>query len=62
MLAVIGALLLGVLLAILGQTIVATTLPTIARDLHGLPDLSWVVTAYIVAATGHAVSSRRRRR
>ncbi|HEY3941794.1 MAG TPA: MDR family MFS transporter [Acidimicrobiales bacterium] len=48
---VIGALLLGMLLAALDQTIVATALPTIAGDLHGLSDLSWVVTAYILAST-----------
>ncbi|HLI53720.1 MAG TPA: MFS transporter [Acidimicrobiales bacterium] len=48
---VIGALLLGMLLAALDQTIVATALPTIAGDLHGLSQLSWVVTAYILAST-----------
>src|SRR5215469_2356922 len=35
-LVIIGALLLGMLLAALDQTIVATALPTIAGDLHGL--------------------------
>jgi len=39
------------LLAALDQTIVATALPTIAGDLHGLSHLSWVVTAYLLAAT-----------
>ena len=39
------------LLAALDQTIVATALPTIAGDLHGLSDLSWIVTAYILAST-----------
>src|ERR1700685_1639092 len=48
---IIGALLLGMLLAALDQTIVATALPTIAGDLHGLSHLSWVVTAYILAST-----------
>src|SRR5690348_14111183 len=42
-LVIIGALLLGMLLAALDQTIVATALPTIAGDLHGLSHLSWVV-------------------
>ncbi|QTD98279.1 MDR family MFS transporter [Streptomyces cyanogenus] len=47
----IGALLLGLLLAALDQTIVATALPTIVSDLGGLEHLSWVVTAYLLAAT-----------
>src|SRR6201992_3384067 len=51
LLIIIGALLLGMLLAALDQTIVATALPTIAGDLHGLSHLSWVVTAYILAST-----------
>ncbi len=51
LLVIIGALLLGMLLAALDQTIVATALPTIAGDLHSLSDLSWVVTAYILAST-----------
>ena len=50
-LVIIGALLLGMLLAALDQTIVATALPTIAGDLHGLAHLSWVVTAYLLAST-----------
>jgi EmrB/QacA subfamily drug resistance transporter len=48
---IIGALLLGMLLAALDQTIVATALPTIAGDLHGLSHLSWVITAYLLAST-----------
>jgi EmrB/QacA subfamily drug resistance transporter len=48
---IIGALLLGMLLAALDQTIVATALPTIAGDLHGLSHISWVVTAYLLAST-----------
>ncbi|PKW07551.1 drug resistance transporter, EmrB/QacA subfamily [Streptomyces sp. 1222.5] len=47
----IGALLLGLLLAALDQTIVSTALPTIVSDLGGLEHLSWVVTAYLLAAT-----------
>ncbi|MFH9813978.1 DHA2 family efflux MFS transporter permease subunit [Streptomyces sp. NPDC017230] len=47
----IGALLLGMLLAALDQTIVSTALPTIVSDLGGLEHLSWVVTAYMLAAT-----------
>jgi EmrB/QacA subfamily drug resistance transporter len=51
LLVIIGTLLLGLLLASLDQTIVATALPTIAGDLHDLSHLSWVVTAYILAST-----------
>ncbi|MFD5003275.1 DHA2 family efflux MFS transporter permease subunit [Streptomyces mutabilis] len=47
----IGALLLGMLLAALDQTIVSTALPTIVSDLGGMEHLSWVVTAYMLAAT-----------
>ena len=47
----IGALLLGLLLAALDQTIVSTALPTIVSDLGGLEHLSWVVTAYLLAST-----------
>jgi len=44
-------LLLGMLLAALDQTIVATALPTIAGDLHGLSHLAWIVTAYLLTST-----------
>lgn len=47
----IGALLFGMLLAALDQTIVSTALPTIASELGGLDHLSWVVTAYLLAST-----------
>ncbi|WP_327161759.1 MFS transporter [Streptomyces zaomyceticus] len=47
----IGALLLGMLLAALDQTIVSTALPTIVSELGGMEHLSWVVTAYMLAAT-----------
>jgi EmrB/QacA subfamily drug resistance transporter len=48
---VIGALLLGMFLAALDQTVVATALPTIVGDLHGASHLSWVVTAYLLSST-----------
>jgi EmrB/QacA subfamily drug resistance transporter len=45
------ALMLGMFLAALDQTIVSTALPTIVGDLHGLNHLSWVVTSYLIAST-----------
>ena len=45
------AIILTMLLAALDQTIVATALPTIVGELNGLEHLSWVVTAYMLAAT-----------
>jgi len=44
-------LMAGMLLAALDQTIVATALPTIVGELHGLNHLSWVVTAYLLTST-----------
>ena len=46
-----GALALGMLLAALDQTVVATALPTIVGSLGGLNHLSWVVTSYLLAST-----------
>jgi EmrB/QacA subfamily drug resistance transporter len=46
-----SAMMLATLLAALDQTIVATALPQIVSDLHGFEDLSWVVTAYLLATT-----------
>jgi EmrB/QacA subfamily drug resistance transporter len=48
---VFAALMLGMFLAALDQTIVATALPTIVGELGGLNHLSWVVTAYLLAST-----------
>jgi EmrB/QacA subfamily drug resistance transporter len=45
-----AAIVLAMLPAVLDQTILATGLPVIAKDLGSLSDLSWVVTAYVVAA------------
>jgi len=50
-LVVIGALLLGMFLASLDQTVVSTALPTIVGDLHGASHLTWVVTAYLLTST-----------
>jgi EmrB/QacA subfamily drug resistance transporter len=49
--AVVGAVMLGMLLAALDQTIVSTALPTIVGDLGGADHLAWVVTAYMLAET-----------
>ena len=48
---VIGALMLGMFLAALDQTVVSTALPTIVGDLNGASHLSWVVTAYLLSST-----------
>jgi MFS family permease len=48
---ILGALMTGMLLAALDQTIVSTALPTIVGDLGGASHLSWVVTAYLLAST-----------
>jgi len=45
------AVMSGMLLAALDQTIVSTALPRIVSELHGLKDLSWVVTAYLLTST-----------
>jgi EmrB/QacA subfamily drug resistance transporter len=45
-----AAIVLAMLPAVLDQTILATGLPVIAADLGSLGDVSWVVTAYVVAA------------
>ena len=42
---------LGMLLASLDQTVVATALPTIVGQLGGLNHLSWVITAYLLTST-----------
>lgn len=51
---VLSGLMLGLFLAALDQTIVATALPTIAGELGGLEQLSWVVTAYLLTSTASA--------
>ena len=47
---IIGALMLAMLLAALDQTIVSTALPTIANELHGLNEYSWVATSYLLTS------------
>ncbi|QTT76462.1 MFS transporter [Streptomyces mobaraensis NBRC 13819 = DSM 40847] len=48
---VFTALMLTLLLAALDQTIVATALPRIVGDLHGVDRMTWAVTAYLLTST-----------
>jgi EmrB/QacA subfamily drug resistance transporter len=48
---IVIAVLLGMLLAALDQTIVATALPTVVADLGGAGHQSWLVTSYLLAST-----------
>ncbi|GLW49575.1 MFS transporter [Streptomyces sp. NBRC 14336] len=45
------ALMLALLLAALEQMIVATALPKIVGELHGLDRMSWAITAYLLTST-----------
>lgn len=44
-------LMITMLLASLNNTVLASALPTIVGELHGVEHLTWVVTAYILAST-----------
>ena len=46
-----GGVMIGLFLAALDQTIVATALPTMVAELRGFQHLSWVVTAYLLTST-----------
>ena len=48
---IIVGIMLAMLLAALDQTIVATALPTIGRELGDVEHLPWVVTAYLLTST-----------
>ena len=48
---ILGAVLLGILLSALDQTIVGTALPTIVTDLRGNDVYIWAFTSYLLAAT-----------
>ncbi|UXA15995.1 MDR family MFS transporter [Mycobacterium sp. SMC-4] len=48
---IFAAVALGMMLAALDQTIVATALPTVVADLGGAGHQSWVVTSYLLAST-----------
>jgi EmrB/QacA subfamily drug resistance transporter len=51
---ILMSLLLTMFLAALDQTIVATALPTIGRQFNDVGNLSWVITAYLLASTAVA--------
>ncbi|MEV4087568.1 MFS transporter, partial [Nonomuraea fuscirosea] len=46
-----AGLLIGMLLSVLDQTVVAIALPDIAADLGGMDAIGWVVTSYVLAST-----------
>ena len=48
---VMGSLMLTMFLAALDQTVVGTALPRITSEFNALGQLSWVVTAYLLAST-----------
>ena len=48
---IFAALLAGMLMAALDQTIVATSMPTIVGNLGGVSQMAWVTTAYLLATT-----------
>ncbi len=50
-LTILSGLMLGMFLASLDQTIVSTSIRTIADDLNGLSVQAWVTTAYLITAT-----------
>jgi MFS family permease len=50
-LAIVGAVMLGLFLSALDQTVVGTALPTIVTDLGGNNLYVWVVTSYLLTST-----------
>ncbi|MCU1597037.1 MAG: transporter permease, partial [Glaciihabitans sp.] len=48
---VIYGLMAGMFLSSLDQTVVSTSIRTIADDLHGLSEQAWVTTAYLIVST-----------
>jgi EmrB/QacA subfamily drug resistance transporter len=50
-LTIITGLMMGMFLGALDQTIVSTSIRTIADDLHGLSVQAWVTTAYLITST-----------
>lgn len=56
---IVVALIVTTLLSALDQVIFSTALPTIVGDLGGVDQMLWVTTAYMLAATITAGTSRR---
>ncbi|EWM15053.1 EmrB/QacA family drug resistance transporter [Kutzneria sp. 744] len=50
-LTILSGLMLGMFLAALDQTIVSTSIRTIADQLHGLDQQAWATTAYLITST-----------
>ena len=48
---IFAALIVAMLMASLGQTVLATALPTIVGELSGVEHMAWVITAFIMAST-----------
>ncbi len=48
---VLAAVMLGMLLSALDQTVVGTAMPHIVADLNGLQHYAWVATGYLLAST-----------
>jgi len=46
-----AALMVTMLLASLNQTVLATALPTMVGELHGVDQMTWVISGYILAST-----------
>ncbi|WP_091321376.1 MDR family MFS transporter [Geodermatophilus ruber] len=48
---IFSALIAGMLVSSLDQTIISTAMPTIVGDLGGISHMAWVTTAYLLAST-----------
>ena len=48
---VVSGILMAVALSAVDQTVVTTAMPAIARELHGITQLSWIVSAYLLTST-----------
>lgn len=48
---IVTGILMTVALSAVDQTVVTTAMPAIARELHGITQLSWIVSAYLLTST-----------